>query len=84
MAAENIVQAVAADCLRGTLRRLEDERHDVRLHTHDEILLEAPDQVAEPVAIALREAMQRGFAWSAGLPLKSAETISPYYTKIMD
>jgi len=28
--------------------------------------------------------MQRGFAWSAGLPLKSAETISPYYTKIMD
>ena len=40
---ENIVQAVAADCLRGTLRRLEsghDKRMVVRLHTHDEVLVE--------------------------------------------
>ncbi|HTE64842.1 MAG TPA: DNA polymerase, partial [Candidatus Binatia bacterium] len=40
MLCENVVQAVAADVLRGTLRRLEDEGFNVMLHTHDEALVE--------------------------------------------
>jgi DNA polymerase len=79
LACENVVQATAADVLRGTLRRLDG--FDVRLHTHDDIVLEADEDDAERVAYELREIMQHGFPWSEGLPLLSEETIAPYYTK---
>ena len=78
---ENAVQAVAADCLRGTLVRLEDEGYRVRLHTHDEILVECEKRAAKAMAYALRGVMQRGFGWSEGLPLMSEETIAWYYSK---
>jgi DNA polymerase len=78
---ENAVQAVAADVLRGTLRRLVDSDYRVRLHTHDEVLLECRRQDADEVARELRHIMQRGFEWSDGLPLMSEETQAYYYTK---
>jgi DNA polymerase bacteriophage-type len=83
LAVENTVQAVAADCLRGTLRRLGDDGADVRLHTHDEILLQVKDEqhaISNAVA-GLRERMRQGFDWSQGLPLMSEERIESYYTK---
>jgi DNA polymerase len=76
---ENATQAVAADILRGTLVRLNG--FTVRLHTHDEILLECVEQEAQTVAYSLRAVMRQGFEWSEGLPLMSEETIAPYYTK---
>jgi DNA polymerase len=82
MACENVVQAVAADCLRGTLVRLRS--YQVRLHTHDEILLETLDGAGKQTALELRLVMQHGFDWSFGLPLMSHETIAPYYTKRED
>jgi DNA polymerase len=79
---ENVTQAVAADVLRGTLVRLEESgAFDVRLHTHDEILLECPQEAAVHVAGELRAIMQQGFDWSEGLPLMSEETAAYYYTK---
>lgn len=81
MLCENVVQAAAADILRGTLRRLVDAGFDVRAHTHDEVLLETSSAAAKGTAAALREVMREGFDWSDGLPLMSEETISPYYTK---
>jgi len=82
MLCENAVQAVAADVLRGTLRRLEESgAFDVRLHTHDEVLLECPIEAAEHVKAELRHVMQQGFDWSQGLPLMSEETVAYYYSK---
>jgi DNA polymerase len=81
---ENVVQAAAADFLRGTLRRLSDEGFDIRAHAHDEIVLQAAEDQAEDVAKRLHEVMCRGFSWSQGLPLNSDEKISPYYTKSLD
>ena len=78
---ENVTQAVAADFLRGTLVRLESAGYRTRLHTHDEILLEAAPKQAETTAAVLRVFMQRGFSWSTGLPIMSEETIAYYYTK---
>jgi DNA polymerase len=78
---ENITQATAADFLRGTLVRLENSRRHVRLHTHDEILLETHKHEADTIADELRVTMQRGFDWSKGLPIMSEETIAYYYTK---
>ena len=84
MFCENAVQAVAADCLRGTLVRLEEEDFYTRLHVHDEVVIECADDNAEHYAGRLREVMQRGFEWSEGLPMMSEETVSPYYTKTLD
>jgi DNA polymerase I-like protein with 3'-5' exonuclease and polymerase domains len=81
MFVENFTQATAADFLRGTLVRLERDEQNVRLHTHDEILLECADHAAEDVAADLRDIMQAGFDWSEGLPLMSEETTAYYYTK---
>jgi DNA polymerase len=82
---ENVVQAVAADCLRETLRRLEEEYEylpgRVRAHSHDEIITECSFDNAELMVTRLREVMQRGFAWSKGLPLMSDETEGYYYSK---
>lgn len=81
MFVENSVQAVAADFLRGTLVRLVKAGHDVRLHTHDEILVEAPERDALAIRNELRKFMCGGFPWSHGLPLASEETVAAYYTK---
>jgi DNA polymerase len=81
MLCENCVQAVAADYLRGTLRRLEFFGAPVRLHTHDEVLLEVPAPKAEQMRALLRKIMLRPFPWSDGLPLMSEETVASYYTK---
>jgi DNA polymerase len=79
---ENFTQATAADFLRGTLVRLEqDGALRTRLHTHDEILLECDTSDACTVSYKLRLAMQKGFDWSPRLPLMSEETIAYTYTK---
>jgi DNA polymerase len=78
---ENVTQAVAADVLRGTLVRLEAEDMGVRLHTHDEILVEVEEDRVPGVCNSLRWAMRRGFDWSEGLPLMSEETVAYYYSK---
>ena len=84
MLCENAVQAVAADVLRGTLRRLEESGHCVRGSTHDEIIVECSDQDIRKTALALRDIMRRGFNWSEGLPLMSDETAAYYYSKSED
>ena len=83
MFVENFTQATAADFLRGTLVRLQG-MGSVRLHTHDEILLETSVEAAEYDACTLRWFMQQGFGWSEGLPINSEETIAYTYTKSED
>jgi DNA polymerase bacteriophage-type len=89
---ENFTQACAADFLRGTLERLQNVvvfpngrapalSLDVRLHTHDEVLVECEKARAEEAAGALRQIMRQGFDWSEGLPLMSEETIAYAYSK---
>jgi len=84
LACENVVQATAADFLRGTLRRLGDDGAYVRLHTHDEILLQITDEQRDVAAAThlLRQRMREGFDWSQDLPLMSDERVEPYYTKM--
>ena len=81
---ENIVQATAADILRGTLTRLELNYHDwmpVRLHTHDEVLVECREGGAEHAAECLCEEMQRGFDWTKGLPIAADTVVGRWYSK---
>jgi DNA polymerase I-like protein with 3'-5' exonuclease and polymerase domains len=85
---ENATQATAADFLRGTLVRLEiDELANwmpVKIHTHDEVLVETEASKAEKASAVLCSVMRQGFDWSEGLPLMSEETVSYQYTKHKD
>jgi DNA polymerase len=84
LAVENIVQATAADILRGTLLRLEDPCFDwmqTRLHTHDEVLVEVGEDAHRDAALALRKVMEEGWDWSEGLPIKADTVVARWYTK---
>lgn len=80
---ENNVQAVAADILRGTLLRLEDGTVNmpVRLHTHDEVLVETPEFAADNAAFCLKAVMEQGFDWSEGLPIAADTVTGRWYSK---
>lgn len=84
LACENVVQATAADILRGTLVRLDDSIGDwapVRLHTHDEVLVETEERFAQAASKALLECMEEGFSWSKGLPIAAETVTGRWYSK---
>jgi DNA polymerase len=81
LACENITQAVANDLLRHALWRLEEEGLDVVLHVHDEVVLEAPQNVSESVAERLVQIMCETPAWASGLPLNAEVAIMDRYGK---
>jgi DNA polymerase len=88
LACENVVQAAAADILRGTLVRLDEwwirpntAPAPVVLHTHDEVVCETEEQYADEVAQALCAVMEEGFTWSAGLPIAAETVMGRWYTK---
>lgn len=75
---ENIVQAIARDCLVETLKRCTSKGYKPVMHIHDEIVIEAEqtdhlddvnDIFAEPIT------------WAPGLPLSGAGFESEYYMK---
>jgi DNA polymerase len=81
---ENFTQACAADFLRGTLVRLEQEGPGAVFHTHDEIGIEVRDGDQDYAMRAMHSIMVKGFDWSEGLPLMSDETSGYYYSKAED
>jgi DNA polymerase bacteriophage-type len=82
---ENATQACAACILRGTIRRIEYDPSlsfmPVRLHTHDEVLVEVDEARTDEAKARLHEIMCRGFKWSHGLPLASEEKSRAWYSK---
>ena len=79
---ENIVQAIARDCLAHTLAQVE-ERYDVVFHVHDEIVCEVEDDLdsAKGHLAVIQEIFADNADWAEGLPLKGAGYITPYYLK---
>ena len=77
---ENVVQAIARDCLGVTIARLEQAGYPVVFHIHDECICEVPDDNSKTL-----EGMQRIFAtpieWAKDLPLKGAGYTTKYYLK---
>lgn len=74
---ENICQAFAAALLRNALRKLPY----VTAHVHDEIVLEAPEELAGEVVDMLRSVMRDVPAWAEGLPLAAEPQIMLRYGK---
>ena len=77
---ENIVQATARDCLAEAMTTVENSGRIV-FHVHDEIICEAPIEIAEKALAWIRDVFSRNASWNAGLPLCGAGYITPYYLK---
>ena len=75
---ENIVQAVARDCLCEVLKRIDAKGWDVVFHVHDEVIVDAPMYVHTEDLCAL---MAEPIEWAPGLPLKGAGFEADYYMK---
>ena len=75
---ENIVQAIARDCLAETLRRIAGKGLQVVFHVHDEVIIDAPAEVTVDEICSL---MAEPIAWAPGLILKGAGFESSYYMK---
>lgn len=75
---ENIVQAIARDCLAETLRRIDRLGLQVVFHVHDEVIIDAPmDVTVEQICNLMAEPIP----WAPGLILKGAGFESKYYMK---
>jgi DNA polymerase len=83
--AENATQAVAADILRQTVTRIENNPAlafmPIRMTTHDEIVCEVDAARAQEAKAILRREMLTLPDWATGLPLQSEESVCGWYTK---
>lgn len=75
---ENIVQAIARDCLAETLRRIENRGMQVVFHVHDEVIIDASMGTTVEEVCAL---MAEPIPWASGLILKGAGFENDYYMK---
>lgn len=75
---ENIVQAVARDCLAVAMVRLEAAGYNIVFHVHDEVVIEAPDGSRWQDAAAI---MGQPIDWAPGLLLRGDGYETPYYLK---
>jgi DNA polymerase len=76
---ENIVQAIARDCLAEAMLRLDEAGYNIVMHVHDEVVLDMPCGVG-----SLEEAceiMGRPLAWAPGLPLRADGFEAEFYQK---
>ena len=75
---ENIVQAVARDCLAVALLRLDKAGYAITFHVHDEIIAEAPKGSRwEDMA----EIMGQSIPWAEGLLLRGDGYATDFYMK---
>lgn len=76
---ENIVQGTARDLLADTLVRLDNGNdYQVVMHTHDEVIVEAPLSI---MSESLCNLMAQGPLWAEGLPLSADGFAAQYYCK---
>lgn len=76
---ENIIQAIARDCLAESMIRLDRAGYKTAFHVHDEVVLDVPKDkgsLKEVEAI-----MGESIAWAEGLPLGAEGFEADYYKK---
>ncbi|GAA4827840.1 DNA polymerase [Paenibacillus vulneris] len=76
---ENLVQAIARDCLAESLIRLDAEGYKIVMHVHDETVLDVP--IGAGSVEDVTEIMSRPISWAPGLPLSAAGFECEFYQK---
>ncbi|WP_102348336.1 DNA polymerase [Bacillus sp. Marseille-P3661] len=75
---ENIIQAVARDCLAVAMLRLDKAGYRINFHVHDEVILDVP--IATGSMEEVKEVMGQPIEWAPGLPL-GADSFETFYYK---
>lgn len=80
---ENVIQAIARDCLMITIERMAQSYPDcpIVMHIHDEIVVEVPADQREEWLNKILEIMAKPIGWAKGLELKGTGFTSNYYMK---
>jgi DNA polymerase len=76
---ENIVQAIARDCLAVSLVRLSQAGYQTVMHIHDEVVLDVPREMVDLETV--EKIMSEPIPWAPGLPLNADGFVSEYYRK---
>ena len=76
---ENIVQAIARDCLAETLFRVENAGYKTAFHVHDEVVIDVPENQADLDKVC--DLMAQPIPWAPGLLLKGAGFVTKFYMK---
>lgn len=76
---ENVVQAIARDCLAVTLERLDNAGYQTVMHIHDEAVIDCPADRADLDAAC--KLMSQPITWAEGLLLNADGFVSDYYKK---
>ena len=76
---ENLVQAIARDCLAVALTRLHEEGYDVVMHIHDEAVLDVP--IGTGSVEHVTAVMSQPIDWAPNLPLAAAGFETGFYMK---
>lgn len=76
---ENIVQAIARDCLATAIMQLENAGFKIVFHIHDEVVIDCPrDKANLDKVVAL---MTQPISWAKGLPLNADGWIGDFFRK---
>ena len=75
---ENIVQAIARDCLAVSMQRLEQAGYKIVMHIHDECVLDMPKNASLDDACAV---MGQPIQWADGLLLRADGFVTEFYQK---
>lgn len=76
---ENIVQAIARDCLAEALLRLDVAGYKIVAHVHDEVVLDVPEGKGSLQQV--NSIMSQDISWAPGLSLWAEGFESEYYKK---
>jgi len=78
---ENLIQAIARDCLADSMMNLHYRGYKIVMHVHDEVIVEVPKNNAEEHLKTIESIMGMPVSWAPGLYLTADGFISEYYKK---
>lgn len=78
---ENIIQAIARDCLAEAIQNLVNSGYKVLFHIHDEIICEVPENNEKFTLENAIKIMCKTPNWAEGLPLNADGFTNNYYKK---
>lgn len=79
---ENIVQAIARDCLAIAIENLEAQGLHVVFHIHDEVVIDTPAWADEDTMLdTVTKIMTKPIPWAQMLPLKADGWVDKYFKK---
>jgi len=78
---ENVVQAIARDCLAEAMLRLDAAGYPIVMHVHDEVIIEVGKEAADTFLADVCEIMGLPIDWAPGLLLRADGYTTDYYLK---